>query len=696
MADSLTHHNPGQPPDRTIASQDAKNPNADDVSTKNRIGKYLVSRRIGSGGMGVVYEAVDTLLDRRVALKMLVPVKSASGSGSASADRLILEAKAAAKLNHPNVVTVHEIGEEQGAVYIAMELVTGGSVQSKLDKTGPLPWQQAIRVIVEVCQGLQEAHAAGLIHRDIKPGNILLTETGTAKLADFGLVKVVDQGTTSLSRNSVVLGTPYFMSPEQCRSEPLDARSDLYSLGVVLFTLVTGKPPFVGDQPVQVLFAHCSTPVPNLRSIQTDLPEGLIDVIEKALAKEPAKRFSSASEMATVLQQMINETTDKVAPVVTAVPVAVPQKKTNSRRAFLWHALALLGVAGILGALALLPRLKETRKPTPENKTVQPGAWLQKAAKNGLILRYGADRYTTTFSPDGRWLVYGPTEKDLAYKLINLHTGAEKTLPTFPHVGPIDFSPDGQYMAIGLMGGSGLRLYRLSDGRVRDVPDINNCSVMDLQFSRDSRILYLSVEPWNKNQPFLRIVDMATVRQTGTLPGHAREVGMLALSPNGRQLASASVDNVVNLYNVKTRRLENEIQMESAGERFARIAYHPSGRNLTLGLRKRIRFLQPQTLQDASDSWPMFGSISCMAYSPDGSLLATSVGVSVYLWDTRTGDRLTTFTGHEAVVFVLSFSADGSVLVTGSHDGTARFRDVSPYLGSEPAWQVPKTPKKKS
>ncbi len=266
-----------------------------------RLGNHLISGVLGRGGMGVVYEAVDTRLARKVAIKM---VGEGIGGPSAAA-RFFQEARAAARLSHPNVVAVYELGEQNGSCYIVLEYLDGGSMAQALER-GPIPWPQATRIVADACRGLAAAHEAGLIHRDIKPANILCTRDGTAKVTDFGLAKLAEQIQATLTATGRVLGTPAYMSPEQCQSEPLDHRTDIYSLGASYYALLTGHGPYGESASApKVMFAHCYKPVPDPREVVPDLPEGCAAVVLRAMAKDPAERYQSAAEMLADLETLL-------------------------------------------------------------------------------------------------------------------------------------------------------------------------------------------------------------------------------------------------------------------------------------------------------------------------------------------------------------------------------------------------------
>lgn len=275
-------------------------------SHDKRLGKYLLKSRLGEGGMGVVYLATDLRLKRDVALKILP--KSMS-SNPVAVKRFLLEARVAARLSHPNVVTIHDVDQQQGLCFLVMELLTGGNAHDLLSQ-GPIDWWEATRIIADACRGLVAIHETGLIHRDIKPSNIMRGADGTVKLTDFGLAKVTEVAgmttvTNRLTATSAILGTPQFMSPEQCQGEELDPRSDLYSLGATYFTLLTGKAPFADAQPLQVMFAHCSKPVPDPRMIRSEIPSACSQVVMQALAKKRVDRFESAAAMLAALTSVL-------------------------------------------------------------------------------------------------------------------------------------------------------------------------------------------------------------------------------------------------------------------------------------------------------------------------------------------------------------------------------------------------------
>lgn len=260
-----------------------------------KLGKYTITGLLGQGGMGVVYKAHDSTIERDVAIKLL-PAELASDK--MMLDRFLAEAKAAGRLTHPHVVSIHEIGQEGDVNYIVMELMTGGSTDDHLESIGPYSPLEASRIIADACEGLMVAHASGLVHRDIKPGNLLQSAHGTIKVADFGLAKRIIQQSMQLTQDGQLIGTPYFMSPEQCESKPVDMRSDIYSLGATYYTLLTGDHPYEdAGSIVQIMYAHCHADILDPRDVNSNIPDKCAAIVSKSMAKKPEDRYQSAREM---------------------------------------------------------------------------------------------------------------------------------------------------------------------------------------------------------------------------------------------------------------------------------------------------------------------------------------------------------------------------------------------------------------
>ncbi|AEJ43195.1 Stk1 family PASTA domain-containing Ser/Thr kinase [Alicyclobacillus acidocaldarius] len=261
-------------------------------------GRYRLEQKIGEGGMAEVYRAIDTLLDRTVAVKML---RSQYAVDEEFVRRFRQEAQAAARLSHPNIVNVYDVGVEDGQQYIVMEYVDGPTLKDVIVERAPLPVEEVIRISKQICSALQHAHELHVVHRDIKPHNILLTKSGQVKVADFGIARAATGHTIAHRQATTVLGSVHYFSPEQARGGPTDAKSDIYSLGVVMYEMLTGKLPFEGDSPVSVALKHLREPFVEPRQLNKDIPQSVENIVLRCLVKEPEGRYPN---MAAVMADL--------------------------------------------------------------------------------------------------------------------------------------------------------------------------------------------------------------------------------------------------------------------------------------------------------------------------------------------------------------------------------------------------------
>ncbi len=277
-------------------------PQASESRARPRIGRYLITGRIGRGGMGMVYRGLDEALEREVAVKTLTAEGTLDGD---SRRRFEVEAKAAARLSHPNIVTVYELGEDRGLPFIAMEMLPGADLEAVLRSGEELPLAEKLDVVAQVCRGLAYAHERGIVHRDVKPSNVRLLEDGTAKIMDFGIAKL---GSTHLTKTGMMVGTVHYMSPEQVRGRPLDGRSDVFSAGVILYELLAGQRPFRGEGATQVLYkiVNEEPEAPDLTALG-DLGPRLQSILARALAKDPAARYPGAAALADELGAVLED-----------------------------------------------------------------------------------------------------------------------------------------------------------------------------------------------------------------------------------------------------------------------------------------------------------------------------------------------------------------------------------------------------
>jgi serine/threonine protein kinase len=266
-----------------------------------RLGRYEIERVIGRGGMGVVLKAFDTELNRPVAVKVLAQHLAYSG---AAKQRFAREAKAAAAVVHEHVVAIHNVDADRDIPFLVMQYISGKSLQARVDREGPLDPKEILRIGIQTAAGLAAAHEQGVIHRDVKPANILL-ENGVERvlLTDFGLARTVDDA--SLTHTGILTGTPHYMSPEQANGDVVDHRTDLFSLGAVLYFMATGHPPFRAERAMGVLNRICHEPHRPVRQINSDIPAELASIIDRLLEKKPSQRFATAGEARDALTQLL-------------------------------------------------------------------------------------------------------------------------------------------------------------------------------------------------------------------------------------------------------------------------------------------------------------------------------------------------------------------------------------------------------
>jgi serine/threonine-protein kinase len=294
------------------------------------LGRYELLAELGKGAMGVVYRANDPLLDRLVAIKTvsmsLDPQEMAEYEG-----RFYQEAKAAGSLNHPNIVTIYDVGKSGNLAYMAMEFLQGDELRSLLGTGQPLPVARAVDIAAQVAEGLAYAHQHGVVHRDVKPANIMLSATGLAKITDFGIARM--RSAEVKTQTGIVLGSPRYMSPEQVAGKRAEPRSDIFSLGVILYEMLTGRPPFTGEDVTSVMFQIMNLVPPPPSSINARVPEVLDFIIAKAIAKALDDRYASADELAKDLREVAKQIDTTVHTLTATRPPVRPKLDTDAGQA---------------------------------------------------------------------------------------------------------------------------------------------------------------------------------------------------------------------------------------------------------------------------------------------------------------------------------------------------------------------------
>jgi Tol biopolymer transport system component/predicted Ser/Thr protein kinase len=486
-----------------------------------RISHYQVVEKLGEGGMGVVYKARDTHLDRFVAIKVLPPEKVTDAERKR---RFVQEAKAASALNHPNIITIHDIAQEGGVDFIVMEYVAGKTLDRLIPRKG-LGLSETLHYAIQATDALAKAHAAGIVHRDLKPSNIMVTEDGLVKILDFGLAKLtepVESGesapTVTMTEEGKIVGTVAYMSPEQAAGKKVDARSDIFSFGSVLYEMVTGARAFQGDSSASTLAAVLTKEPKPPSQVVEGLPRELERVILRCLRKDPARRFQIMADLKVELEEVKVESDSQI---------SAAEVPARGRRWLLAAAVAvpLLGVAGWF-------LLRQESAPVPPPSVVP-------------LTSYTGSELYPSFSPDGNQVAFSwDGEKqdnfDIYVKLVGSGTALRLTTDPAPEDNPA-WSPDGRQIAFVRQRGNQASVYLISPlgGAERKLADFRLARQPSISWSPDGKWLAVAeLEPQEKNGIFLIPVERGERRR---LTSNSVSVDHSpAFSPDGRFLAYAS------------------------------------------------------------------------------------------------------------------------------------------------------------
>ena len=390
------------------------------------VSHYKILSKLGEGGMGVVYKAEDLKLHRFVALKFLPP----HVSDDDATQRFVNEAHAVSALDHPNICAIHEIDQTpEGQMFIVMPCYEGASLQAII-KRGRLELDQAVDVASQVAKGLTKAHERGIIHRDVKPGNILVTSDGLTKIVDFGLAKLATQ--TRLTRTGTTVGTVMYMSPEQAKGEETDQRSDIWSLGVVLYEMVTGSPPFRGEHEQAIIYSIINQMAEPVGRLLPEAPKGLEQILSKALAKSPSDRYQRMSELAADLDLLKESFRMEAAKVGTAA-------RRRASRPRVW-----VGFGVVIAAVVLAIFLGKTYFSKPQEKPITSIAVLP-------LRNLSADPGQDYFSDGMTEAIIKELSQIKALRVISMtsvmrYKNTQKTIPDIAHELGIDAVVEGSVL----------------------------------------------------------------------------------------------------------------------------------------------------------------------------------------------------------------------------------------------------------
>jgi eukaryotic-like serine/threonine-protein kinase len=659
------------------------------IGSGSRLGPYQVVSAIGAGGMGEVWRAMDTRLDRDVAIKILPAAFAANAQLRLRFDR---EAKAISSLNHPNICTLHDVGHEEGVHYLVMELIEGESLADRI-RRAPLPLEQILRYGAQIATALDAAHRQGVIHRDLKPGNVMITKSG-AKLLDFGLAKATDPvivGAQSalatehkpITEQGTILGTYQYMSPEQLEGVQVDARTDIFALGAVLYEMATGKRAFEGRTKTSLIAAIVSSQPPPLSTLAPMTPPALEHVVRKCLEKDPEERWQSAHDVASELR-WISEAGSQA-----GVAIGTSRRR-DKQKAAVAVALLLAGVtAGALGHRELARR--NATQPRPFQYVIEHGNMNESRpaiSPDGRSVAYthgdsivvrdlgrleavtiaGTEGGTVpTWSPDGQWIAFSADSKLWKVRL----DGGGKTLLASvapSRAGDAAWLPDGRIVFA--PGSAGLYEVRDRGGDPREIlaPAPNEADFHFISALPDGKgFLFVphegdrfnSIVLWNgrERKTLLSLPGQIVAKVTYAPSGHI----LFERGPEGRGIWALpfSVD-----------------RMEATGEPFPLIRFggHPSVAGSTLVYSPSLPPILSEIVEvDRTGrvlrtiGAPRRGLYPAAALSPDGRLIAISIlsetGSDLWLFDVASGESTRVTFDEKSESGMPAWSPDGGALV---------------------------------
>jgi serine/threonine protein kinase len=653
-----------------------------------KFGKFEILADLGQGAMGKVYRAHDPILDRPVALKTVPPALLA---GKETLARFQREARAAARLQHPNIVTIFELGEVEGTHYIAMELVEGLDLGEAMTPPDRLTIEQKVRMVVDVCRGLDFAHKMGVVHRDVKPANIRLTRDGTIKILDFGIARLhgTDATDPNLTQQGMVLGTPSYLSPELVQGAKVDHYADMWAVGVILYEMLTGRRPFEAPTITSLIHKIVNEPLPALDARSLHLPEALAAVAMRALDRDRSRRFPDLGDMARALLAAIGATPPPETPLDPVVRKRAYEANFAEARRLLTEddlsgALEAAKRAQSLdntrtGIVSLIRVIEERLRAATTVKKAPPGTVGSEATRTALAAA------VRTPSPEATVpaLAVPPGPLDTA-TLRARGAGAFREVGTFgepPATKEAALSPVADLLAVAGADGA-LRLWDLRSRNRANVlrTDLHrrtghDAAALCLGFSPDGSLLASA-----HVDGVVHLWDMAKAEEVPVRLRHDESVGTLAFSPDGATLATGSLDANLRLWDVGAAlagEARRELVRQPAG--VTALAWTGGGEWLLTGHSSRIlRLLDPHRSRLLATLRGPEGLVNLLTLSPDGRFIAVaSQDRTVRLFDLATREQSAVLTGLRRPATSLCFVADGGFLATVCQENAVQLWDLA-------------------
>ena len=626
---------------------------------------YEIKKELGRGGMAIVYKAVQQSLGRPVALKVLPQ--------GLTHDRKLLErfhreARSAARLNHPHIVTIFDEGETNGVHYMAMEYLTGRDLHEMVQENGPVGTEEAVSLIAPVAEALGYAHTNSTVHRDVKSSNVMVTDVGRPVLMDFGIAYASSQ--SRLTQTGTVLGTPEYMSPEQARGNEVDSRSDLYSLGVVLYEALTGKLPHTGGHPMSVVYKVLHESYKPLRHIDASIPEWMEQVVARLLMKEPGDRFQTGKEVADALKA---QDPGEYVPIPDppsgdGTSVSVPESmgsEGGSAQTQIYRPEDEDASSDDQGLAAVDTSSATAGTETEENTQRQRLHIVRSMQGNADWVN------AVTFSPDGQFAISGGQNN--VVKLWEVVTGS--LVQTFEGLQsqPISvaLSPDGDFLVSESSDGV-VQLWSVDEGTSIRVFEESSEAVLDATFSPDGT----QVLSGSGDAGTLQLWNAQTGAVDLTFEEHQEAIFSLAFSPDGRYVLSGSGQSgTLQLWDANTGQRIRAFEGTSKDATYVfSVAFSPDGRYALSGTDDMCAHLwEVETGELIRTFDGHTGLVIAVAFSPDGQyVLSGSSDMKVQLWKVDTGNLGYVFEGEDEGVNAISFSPDGRYVLSGSKDSDVK------------------------